>query len=208
MSPPRIRILIVDDHFMVSLGLVSALARERDMEVVGEARSGHEALELFESLRPDLTLMDGVLPDIHGVQVTRQIMRNHPQARIILISINDTAEDVHRAMEAGASGYLPKSSQKSELVRAIRAVAAGGRFLPGELALRLAERERFTALSRREIDVLNLVALGLTNKEIAGVLGLGEVTVKSHLSHALAKLGAPDRTRAVTLAMERGLLRL
>jgi DNA-binding NarL/FixJ family response regulator len=208
MKSPRIRILIVDDHFMIRLGLVSALARERDIEVVGEARNGREALELFETLAPEVTLMDGVLPDIHGVEVTRRIVARHPQARMVLVSINETAEDIHRALEAGAWGYLPKSSEKSEMVSAIRAVAAGVRFLPAELERKLAERNRYVPLSERELEVLCLVAQGRANKEIATALGVGEVTIKTHLSHILAKLDAPDRTRAVTLALERGFLSL
>lgn len=208
MNSPAIRILIVDDHFMVRLGLVGALSKERDMKVVGEAGTGREALALFEKLRPSLTLMDGILPDIPGVEVTRRIIAAHPAAKVIVVSINDTAEDVHRAMEAGAKGYLPKSSELNDLVRAIRTVAAGEHYLPPELARKLAERNLHTPLSDRELDVLRLVAQGKANKEIAESLGVGEGTVKTHLSHLLAKLDAPDRTRAVTLAIERGLLRL
>jgi DNA-binding NarL/FixJ family response regulator len=110
MKHPRLRILIVDDHFMIRMGVVSALARERDMEVVGEARTGREALALFEKLRPDVTLMDGRLPDIHGVEVTRRIVAAHPGARILMVSIDDTAEDIHRALEAGATGCLATAS--------------------------------------------------------------------------------------------------
>ena len=208
MKTPRLRLLIVDDHFMVRLGVNSALARERDMEVVGEARNGCEALELFEKLHPDVTLLDGRLPDLHGVEVTRRIMKKHPGAHVIMVSIEDTAEDIHRALEAGACGYLPKAGEKSEMVRAIRAVAAGERFLPADCAHKLAERNLFVTLSERELEVLRLVAQGKSNKAIAGDLGMGDATVKTHLSHILSKLGAPDRTRAVTLALERGLLRL
>lgn len=208
MKTSRIRILVVDDHFMIRLGLVSALARERDMEVVGEARTGWQALELFEQLQPAVTLMDGRLPDLHGVEVTRRIVAAHPQARILMISIDDTAEDIRRALEAGAWGFLPKASEKNEMVYAIRAVAGGERFLSMEVAHRLAERNLLVPLSERELEVLRLVAQGKTNKAIASDLGMGEATVKTHLSHILSKLSAPDRTRAVTLALERGLLRL
>ena len=176
--------------------------------MVGEAGDGREALEAFGRLEPDVTLMDGMLPDTHGVEVTRRIVGRHPEARIVLISINETAEDIHRAMEAGAWGYLPKSSQKTEMVEAIRAVAAGERYLPPELARRLAGREYQSPLSAREIEVLTLVAQGKANKEIAAALGVGEATVKTHLKHLLTKLGASDRTRAVTVALERGVLRL
>lgn len=208
MKTQPLRILVVDDHFMVALGLISALNRERDMKVVGDARDGRTALELFETLRPDVTLMDGMLPDIHGVEVTRRIVAAHPEARVILVSINETAEDIQQAMDAGASGYLPKSSEKAEMVRAIRAVASGKSFLPVRLMEKLSAHHVSSPLSGREIDVLRLVAQGRANKEIAAELGLSEPTVKTYIVRLLAKLGAPDRTRAVTMALELGYLRL
>jgi len=208
MNVPPIRILIVDDHFMVRVGIIGALSQEPDMQVVGEARDGRTALEMFSSLMPDVTLLDGMLPDLHGIEVTRRIVANHPHARILLVSINDTGEDVYRAMEAGAYGYIPKSSEQSALLQAIRDVAAGLRFLPNDLARKLAIRRLTTPLSERETEVLTLVAKGKGNKEIAASLGIGEGTIKSHLKHILSKLDAPDRTRAVTLAQEQGILRL
>lgn len=208
MNPKLIRILVVDDHFMVRLGLIGAISTEPDIEVVGEAANGADALECFEKLRPDITLMDGILPDIHGVEVTRQIVERFPEARVIMVSINETAEDIHRAMEAGARGYMPKSSEKNAIVGAIRKVAQGGRFLSPEFSRRLAERDLQPLLSPRESDVLRLIAKGLANKQIASELALGEATVKTHVRHILEKLGVPDRTRAVTLAIERGLLRM
>jgi DNA-binding NarL/FixJ family response regulator len=208
MSPSPIRILVVDDHFMVRLGLIGAISTEPDIEIVGEASNGADALECFQRLRPDITLMDGILPDIHGVEVTRRILEIAPEARVIMVSINETAEDIHRAMDAGARGYMPKSSEKDAIVAAIRKVAAGGRFLSPEFVKRLAERDLMPLLSPRETDVLRLIAQGLANKQIAGELALGEATVKTHVRHILEKLGAPDRTRAATLAIERGLLRL
>lgn len=207
MKTPRIRILVVDDHFMIRLGLIGAFAAERDLELVGEARNGAEAIEAFGKLLPDVTLMDGILPDIHGVEVTRRIVQSWPAARIILVSINETAEDIHRAMEAGARGYVPKSCEKDMIVRAIRTVATGSLFLPPELARRLAERNTQVSLSARELEVLRLIAQGKANKQIAAELALSEATIKTHIAHILAKLDAPDRTRAVTVAMERGLLR-
>ena len=193
---------------MIRLGVVSALSREHDMEVVGEARNGRESLELFEKLYPDVTLMDGRLPDLHGVEVTRRMVEDHPEARVIMMSVDDTVEDIHRALEAGAWGYLPKASEKSELVHAIRAVAAGERFLPADCARKLAERNFVVPLSGHELEVLRLVAERKTNEQIAGDLGMGDETVETHLSRILSKLGVPDRTRAVTLALERGLLRM
>lgn len=207
MSERRIRILVVDDHFMVRLGLVSAIADEPDIEVVGEGGCGLEAVVLFSQLAPDVTLMDGMLPDIHGVEACRRILLKHPDARIIIVSINDTAEDVHRALQAGAWGYIPKYCEKDAIVRAIRAVADGVRFLPPELSRKLAERNLQPLLSSRETDVLRLIAKGLANKQIANELAVGEATVKTHVRHILEKLGAPDRTSAAILAMERGLLR-
>jgi len=208
MKSPRIRVLLVDDHFMVRLGLVSAISRERDMEVVGEASTGAQALKMDQAMTPDVILMDGRLPDIHGVEVTRRIIAARPDARVLIVSIDETAEDVHRGMEAGAMGYLPKASERGEILRAIRTVAAGGQFLSAEFRRKLAERNVLVSLSNRELDVLKLVSQGKTNKAIAAELGMGDATVKTHLSHILWKLGAPDRTRAVTIAMERGLFRL
>ncbi|TAE77121.1 MAG: DNA-binding response regulator [Verrucomicrobia bacterium] len=208
MKPKPIRILLVDDHFMVRLGLAGALAGEPDLEVVGEASSGAEALACFDKLQPDITLMDGILPDIHGIEVTRKILARYPAARILHVSINDTAEDIHQALEAGARGYIPKSSEKCMIVEAIRSVANGNHFLPPELARRLEERGLRPLLSTREAEVLHLIARGFANKQIAAELGLGETTVKTHVAHLLEKLGVSDRTRAVTLAIERGILRI
>lgn len=208
MKQPRIRILVVDDHFMVRLGWIGAFEGVPDIVVAGEARDGAEAITVFSKIKPDVTLMDGILPDMHGVEVTRRILEQHPAARIILVSINETAEDVHQALEAGACGYMPKSCEKDSIVRAIRAVAAGERYLPSHLAKRLAERNLHATLSSRETDVLRLIARGKANKEIADELGLSVPTVKTHIAHILGKLDAPDRTRAVTIAMERGLLRM
>lgn len=207
MNTSTIRTLVVDDHFMVRLGLIGAISTEPDIVVVGEASCGAEALAQYAELNPDVTLMDGILPDMHGVEITRQIVAKFPGARVIIVSINDTAEDIHRAIEAGARGYIPKSCEKDAIVRAIRAVAAGHLFLPPELSQKLAERNLHPLLSSRETEVLRLIAEGFANKQIAAELAIGETTVKSHVAHILDKLGAPDRTRAVTLAMERGLLR-
>jgi two-component system NarL family response regulator len=207
MKQSRIRILVVDDHFMVRLGLISAISAEPDIEIVGEASTGMEAVELFGKLLPDVTLMDGILPDIHGIEVTQIILERHPDARVIIVSINDTAEDVHRALQAGVWGYIPKSSEKDAIVNAIRVVADGQHHIAAELTRKLAERDLQPLLSARELDVLRLVAKGFANKQIARELAIGENTVKTHVLHILEKLQVPDRTRAATLAMERGLLR-
>lgn len=207
MNPPPTRILLVDDHFMVRHGLSAILSQQPDFEVVGQAANGAEALGLFVSLRPDIVLMDGVLPDMHGIEVTRRIIATHPDARIIMLSVNDTEEDIHQAMEAGACGYMPKSSEENETIDAIRQVAAGHDYLPPQLANKLAERNLHASLSERETEVLRLTAEGKTNKEVAAELGLGDSSVKTYLARIFAKLGATDRTQAVTIALQRGILR-
>jgi two-component system NarL family response regulator len=208
MTTPTIRILVVDDHAMIRLGLIGALSSELGIEVVGQARIGREAIELQAKLAADITLMDGILPDMHGVEVTSIILTTSPAAKIILISINETAEDVRRALEAGVRGYVPKSCEQDMIVEAIRSVAAGTDFLPPQLTRRLAERNALVGLSNREVEVLRLVAKGKANKEIAAQLALSSDTVKTHLTHLMRKLGAADRAHAVTLAIEQGFLRM
>lgn len=203
----RIRILIVDDHVMVRMGLRGWLKKAADIEVVGEAGNGAEAVACFAAERPDVTLMDGRLPDIPGCEAARRICALHPGARVLMLSIDETEEDIHAAERSGACGYLPKSIDRAGLLAAIRAVEAGERCFPGAIGERLHERQLRAPLSGREIDVLRLVASGQANKEIAAALGLSLFTVKNHLAHILTKLDAPDRTRAVTVAMERGILR-
>jgi len=208
MIPPKIRLLLVDDHVMVRMGLVTLLSDEPDLEVVAQARTGSEAESLFKELRPDVTLMDGILPDTHGTEVIRHILAHHPSAAIIVMSINETAEDIRIAMNAGARGYVPKSHDQQIILQAIRSVATGAIFLPRELELRLAGGNQFVSLSHREIQVLNLIAQGKANKEISSELRLSANTVKTHIARIFAKLEAPDRTRAVTIAIQRGLVKL
>lgn len=208
MTAPTIRILVVDDHSMIRLGLIGALSSEPGMEVIGQARNGREAIDLHAKLAPDITLMDGILPDMHGVEATREILTKDPAAKIILISINETAEDVRRALEAGVRGYVPKSCEQDIIAEAIRSVASGTDFLPPELTRRLAESQSVVGLSNREVEVLRLVAKGKANKEIAAELALSGDTVKTHLTHLMRKLGAADRAHAVTLAIEQGFLRM
>lgn len=206
MKPPT-RLLIVDDHVMIRLGIAALMADEPDIEIVGEACHGAEAITLFERLRPDVTLMDGVLPDIHGVDVIRAILAKNPDARIILFSINESAEDIHRAIEAGAFGYASKSQSQDVIVRAVRAVASGERFLEPDLARRLSARAATNALSQRELEVLRLVAEGRANKQIGAELGLSENTVKTHLARIMGKLDVHDRTSLAMRAVALGLLR-
>jgi two-component system, NarL family, response regulator len=206
MNEP-IRLLVVDDHVMIRLGLAAVMAYENDIIIVGEACNGTEAIEMFDKCLPDVTIMDGMLPDIHGVEVTRTIVRKYPQARIILVSINESAEDIHRAIEAGAAGYVSKSQNQDVIVRAVRTVNAGERFLEPELARRLAARAATNSLSQRELEVLRLVAEGLVNKQIGVNLGLSENTVKTHLTRIMGKLEVHDRTSLAMRAVALGLLR-
>jgi len=207
MTSSPTTIVIVDDHFMIRSGLTAILSAEPDFLVVGEARDGASAHEVVCRLRPDVVLMDGVLPDIHGVEVTRRILATWPEAKVIILSVNDTAEDVHLANEAGALGYIPKSSDESETLQAIRIVASGGRYLPRPLLQKLAKRRMYPTPSTREVAVLRLAADGRANKEIAAELGIGEASVKTYIARLFSKLGARDRTQAVTIAREAGFLR-
>lgn len=206
MNPP-IRLLIVDDHVMIRLGFAALVADQSDIQIVGEARNGEEAIEMHERLRPDVTLMDGMLPDMHGVEVIGRILARDADARIILVSINESAEDIHRAMEAGARGYVAKSQNKEWIISAIHAVANGECFLSPELARRLSVRAATKSLSQREIDVLRLIANGLLNKQIAAELALSENTVKTHIARIMGKLEVHDRTSLAMKAMTLGLLR-
>ena len=203
----KIRLLIVDDHVMIRLGLAALMADETDIEIVGEAGNAADATRLFDTLLPDVTLIDGILPDGHGVDATRAILANHPQAKIILVSINESAEDIHRAIEAGASGYVPKSQNQDVIIRAIRTVAAGQRFLTTDLSRRLAARAATNSLSQRETSVLRLIAEGMVNKQIGAELGLSENTVKTHIARIMGKLDVHDRTSLAMKAVSLGLLR-
>ena len=205
--PPPIRLLIVDDHVMIRLGLVALLSDQSDIRIVGEARNGEEAIKMHEKLQPDVTLMDGMLPDAHGVEITSRILTRDANARIILISINESAEDIHRAMEAGARGYVAKSQSKEMILSAIRAVMKGECYLSPELARRLSVRAATKCLSQREIDVLRLIANGLGNKQIAAELALAENTVKTHIARIMGKLEVHDRTSLAMKAVTLGLLR-
>jgi DNA-binding NarL/FixJ family response regulator len=206
-----IRLLIADDHPVVREGLAGMLVTQKDMELVGQAGNGHEAVELVQTLRPDVTLMDLRMPELDGVGAIHKIRALLPRAKVLVLTTYDTDSDIRRAIEAGASGYVLKDAPREELFRAIRAVAAGQSYLAPAVASRLMEIVRSPAeepLSGRELEILTLVAGGLSNKEIAHQLHIGEATVKSHLLHAFGKLGVNDRTQAVSVAHQRGLIRL
>jgi len=206
-----IRLLVADDHPVVRDGLRGMLAGQPDLEVVGEAADGAEAVALAPRLRPDVVLMDLRMPGMDGVDAIRKLRTSFPDARILVLTTFDTDTDVVRASEAGATGYLLKDTPREELVRAIRAAARGEAVLAPAVATKLLGQMRAPApagaLSARELEVLELVARGATNREAGAKLFISEATVKTHLLHVFEKLGVSDRTAAVTTAIERGLLR-
>ncbi|WP_299428851.1 response regulator transcription factor [uncultured Meiothermus sp.] len=206
-----IRILLVDDHPVVRAGLSGLLSSQHDFEVVGEASNGMEALGLLDTLKPDVVLMDLRMPQMDGVSAIRQIRAKLSKVQVLVLTTFDTDSEIVRAVEAGATGYLLKDVPREELFRAVRLCARGEAVLSPPIAARLLGRMRGPAeenLSMRELEVLSLVARGLSNKEIARKLKISEATVKTHLLHAFGKLGVDDRTAAVTVALERGILRL
>jgi len=203
-----IRVLCVDDHPLVRKGIASILANEADIQLVGEAGNGREAVEMFRKLHPDVVLMDLRMPEMTGIEAARIMRQEDPNARIVALTSYDGDQDIYRALEAGVRGYLLKEMVHTDVLRAIRTVYAGKRLMPQEVAERLSEYFPQVALTPREVEVLGLVAKGLANKEIAGKLGTASGTVKMHIQNILAKLGASDRTHAVTIALERGILHL
>jgi DNA-binding NarL/FixJ family response regulator len=204
----RIRVLVVDDHFVVRMGLISVVNTEPDMEVVGQAADGAEAVAKFAELKPDLVLMDLRMPGMDGIRATSEIRAKHPEARVLMLTTYDGDTDIHRAVQAGAQGYVLKNSTGDKLIPALRAVAAGQKWIPKEIATRLAARNLFEELTPRELQVLQEMAKGLANKEIGDVLKITEHTVKDHLKNILGKLRVADRTEAVTVAIQRGIIQL
>ncbi|MEY2557242.1 MAG: hypothetical protein QOE34_667 [Verrucomicrobiota bacterium] len=205
---PRIRVLIADDHSVVREGLVSLIGRKADMSVVGEAANGREAVELWKQHRPDVTLLDLRMPEMDGVGVIKDIRGNDEKARFVVLTTFDGDEDIYRAIQAGAKGYLLKDVPREALMDCIRRVHAGETCVPVHLAAKLAERVSGESLSEREIDVLKLMALGKSNKEVGSALFISEGTVKSHVKSIFAKLNVISRTEAVANATRRGLIRL
>jgi len=204
----EVRILVADDHFIVRMGLVALINTEPGLRVVAEADDGDKVVALYEQLRPELVLMDVRMPGRSGHEALRQIRRVAPDARVLMLSAFDGDEEIHTALEAGAQGYVLKSATDKELIPAIHAVAAGKRWIPRDVASRLKSRQLYEQLTPREIDVLNALARGLANKEIADRLGISEYTTKDHLKSILAKLRVADRTQAVTAALQRGIIHL
>ena len=208
MTQIPIRILLVDDHLMVRLGLASMLGRERDLQVVAEASSGAEAIKQCEIQRPDVVLMDIRLPDINGIETTAAIAKQHPEIKVVMLTTYEGDEDVFQAIKAGAKAYFTKSVAGPELVQAIRAVHGGQYCLPPDIAGKLAQRYSLPELTSREREILERIAGGRSNKEIAALLNLAENTVKNHVHVILEKLGVQDRTQAVTNAIKRGILHI
>lgn len=205
---PPIRILIVDDHPLLRAGLAETIASQPDMCVAGEAENGVQALAMYPLCRPDVTIMDIAMPEMCGVTALLAIRRDFPAARVVMLTTFKADAQIQRAVQGGAAGFLLKSSLRKDLLDTIRAVHAGQRRIPSEIAMELAEHMGRSLLSEREIEVLSSAAAGNSNKRIALHLDISEETVKAHMRTILAKLGANDRTHAVTLALKRGMIAL
>ncbi len=203
-----IRVLIADDHPMIRTALSTMIEREINMTVVGEAKNGVEAVRLFGETEPDITLMDINMPIMDGLEAIRMIREKNGEARIIVLTNFDSDEDVLAGMAAGAMGYLLKDTSQEKLLETIRTVHAGEKYLPKNLLEKISHRKLLPQLSPREIHVLRLMMAGRSNRAIGVELGITESTVKSHVKNILIKMGVNDRTQAVTLAIQRGILRL
>jgi two-component system NarL family response regulator len=204
----RIRVLVVDDHFVVRMGLRAVIDAEPDMAVVAEANGGERAVQLFREHNPDITLMDLRMPLTSGVEATRAIREDSPDARVIVLTTYDGDEDIFRALNAGARAYLLKDVSREELLDVIRGVHAGQRRIPPAIGARLAESMPRSELTKRELEVLGLVVRGLSNRKIGDALSITEGTVKIHINNILSKMGVEDRTQAATAAVRRGIIHL
>jgi DNA-binding NarL/FixJ family response regulator len=205
---PRIRVLCVDDHRIVREGIALIIARQPDMEVVGSAATGEEAVQLFKRHRPDVTLMDLQLPIMSGLEAIQTIRREHDDARIIVLTMYQGDEDIHRALSAGATTYLLKDTLSDDLIRFVREVHAGRRPIRPDVKALLDERAAQPTLTPREIQVMELVSEGRRNKEIGSLLGISEETVQVHLKNIFAKLKVGERTAAVNVALRRGIVHI
>jgi two-component system, NarL family, response regulator len=204
----QITVLIADDHMLLREGIAAVIQGENDMTVVAEAGNGREALERYREYRPDVTLMDLLMPQMDGLAAIEAIRGEFPEARIVILTTYRGDAQALRALKAGAAGYLLKSLIRTELLESIRAVHAGRRRIPPEIAAELAEHAADEALSVRELSVLTCVAAGNSNREVAEQLSVGEETVKAHMKNILSKLRAKDRTHAVTIALKRGIIQM
>ena len=201
-------LLLIDDHFVVRSGLVASLELEDDLKVIGETDRGEDTAKLFAQNQPDVVLMDLQLPGISGIEATAALIREHPTARVLIFSTFARDDEIQAALKAGALGYLQKSSSRNDLLTAIRTVAKGERSLPADIAQRLKDRLAEPDITPREREILALVAQGNANKEIAVTLGIGEDTVKQHVSRILMKLKVNDRAQATAEAIRRGLVKV
>ena len=206
--PTRIKILIVDDHPLLREGIAAVLEGQTDLQLVGEAANGREALESFRACRPDVVLMDLQMPEMGGIEAITAIRDEFPEARVVVLTTYKGDMQAIRAFKAGACGYLLKSMLRKELLDTIRSVHAGKKRIPPEIASEIAEHHADDVLTQREIEVLQQVAAGAANKIVAGQLGISEETVKAHMRSILAKLSANDRTHAVMIALKRGIIEL
>jgi two-component system NarL family response regulator len=208
MNPKRIRVMLVDDHHIVRAGLAALLNRQPDVEVVAEAEDGAQAVSLYKTAKPDVVLMDARMPGMSGAETTVAIRKKFPDARVIILTTFDGADDIHRALQAGARGYLLKKMRGPDVIKAIRDVYAGQRFIPQTVGSRMAERIPCSDLTQREMEVLKHLAKGLSNKEIAAAMNFTEHAAKAHLKNIMGKLGVEDRTKAVVVALQRGIVEL
>jgi two-component system NarL family response regulator len=204
----KIRILVAEDHLVARVGISAIINRQRDMLVVAEASNGRQAVERYRKHLPDVTLLDLRMPLMSGAEVAQAIRKEFPKARLIALTSYGGDEDIRRALSAGVQAYLTKDVLRDELLRTIRAVHGGGTYLPPTIAAALEAQSDSPPLSKREVEVLELVARGLSNKQIAYTLEINETTAKNHVQHILHKLGAQDRTQAATAAIQRGIIHL
>ena len=204
----RIRIMLVEDHQVVRQGLAALLASAPDLEVIGSVGNGQEGVETYRMLQPDVVLMDLQMPKMNGVDAIRKIRQEFPEARVVVLTTYDGDEDIFRALQAGAKGYLLKGMPFDELLRTIRAVHTGKSRIPSPIAEKLADRLSGQQLTARELSVLERIVAGRANKEIAADLFISEATVKTHVNSLLGKLGVVDRTQAATAALQRGFVHL
>jgi len=203
-----IRILIADDHFVVRIGLAAVINSQPDMAVIAEAGTGRQAVDLFRQHRPDLALMDIRMPQLNGIEASLAIHREFPEARIIVLTTYGGDDDIYRALQAGARGYLLKDALREELLVAIRNVHAGLKHIPPHIAARLAERIPVSELTPRELEVLRLIVKGMNNRDIATALSITTGTIKIHINNVLTKMRISDCTQAATAALQRGIVHL
>jgi DNA-binding NarL/FixJ family response regulator len=207
-APPRIRVFCVDDHPLMREGIATVIRNEPDMQLVAEASTGHDAIRGFREHRPDVTLMDVRMPDMGGIDALLAIRTEFANARVIMLTTFEGDAEIKRALEAGAQGYMLKNMPRKQLVDMIRKVHAGQKHIPLEVAVQLVEHLGAETLSKREVEVLQKVAGGNRNSDIAALLFISEETVKGHIKHIMEKLGASDRTEAVAIGIRRGIIHL